>query len=372
MARILIAEDNQNLVYQLQIELTMQGYEVSCAFDGVEALERLRNEPLPDLIISDVSMPKMDGFEFYSAVRNNSAWVDIPFVFLTARDSDADKDLGYGLGADDYIIKPFKTDHLLRVISGKLKRRQMLQASLDEQRTAIERVKKELTQMVAHELRTPLVSINLVLQIISRQMGQLSEVQLQELLDTMSAGSNRLNRLTDQMVFLTQLEAGTLNKQDILQSGFPIYLSDLMTPAINRARLFAYRQPNIPVNVDNRDSQIQVMCDKRALEHAIAEVISNAMVFSPSDGRVEVSQWQSNGRGWISIVDHGSGMTEEQVSRARQKFQQVNRESQEQQGVGLGLPLAINIIEAHGGNLEIKSSVGKGTQVVIDLPLLTS
>lgn len=372
MARILIAEDNQNLVYQLQIELTMQGYEVSCALDGVEALDRLRNESLPDLIISDVSMPNMDGFEFYAAVRSNSAWVDIPFIFLTARDSDTDKDMGYGLGADDYIVKPFQTDHLLRVITGKLKRRQMLQASFDEQRTALERVKKELTQMVAHELRTPLVSINLVLQIISRQMGQLSESQLQELLDTMSAGSNRLNRLTDQMVFLTQLEAGALNKQDILESGFPIHISDIMTLAINRARLFAYRQPNISVALDERDHQIKVMCDKRALEHAFAEVISNAMIFSPPEGTVEISQWKANGRGWISITDHGSGMTPEQVSQAMQKFQQINRESQEQQGVGLGLPLAINIIEAHGGNLDIKSVLGKGTQVIIDLPLITS
>ncbi|MBI5928291.1 MAG: response regulator [Chloroflexi bacterium] len=369
MVRILVAEDNQNLIYQLQIELTMQGYEVSCALDGLEALEHLKNQPTPDLIISDVSMPRMDGFEFYRAVRNNPAWLDIPFILLTARDSDADKDLGYGLGVDDYIVKPFQTEHLLRVITAKLKRRQMLQASLEDQRTALERVKKDLTQMVAHELRTPLVSINLVLQIISRQMGQLSEAQLHELLDTMSAGSNRLNRLTDQMVFLTQLEAGALTQEGILESGFPTNLSDIVAAAIKRARLFAYRQPDIPVQLNERDRQIKVTCDKRALEHAFAEVISNAMVFSPSDGSVEVNQWQSNGRTWVSVTDHGIGMSSDQVSRAMQKFQQINRESQEQQGVGLGLPLAINIIEAHGGSLAIKSALGNGTQVLIELPI---
>jgi two-component system, sensor histidine kinase and response regulator len=370
MARILIAEDNQNLIYQLQIELTMQGYEVSSAADGLEALQHLENNVLPDLIISDVSMPRMDGFAFFQAVRENQNWLDIPFIFLTARDSDTDKDLGYGLGVDDYIVKPFQTEHLLRVINAKLKRKQMLRASLDEQRSGIERAKRELTQMVAHELRTPLVSINLVLQIISRQMGQLSEAQLHELLDTMSAGSNRLNRLTDQMVLLTQLEAGSLTPSGIAESGFITHLCDILTAAINRSRTFAYRQPNTSIHLEEHDREAKVICDRRALEHAIAEVIANALVFSPADATVEIRQWQSGKQIWISVTDQGRGMTSEQTEQALQKFQQVNREEQEQQGVGLGLPLAKNIIEVHGGVLEIESVVGKGTQVVIGLPAL--
>jgi signal transduction histidine kinase len=106
------------------------------------------------------------------------------------------------------------------------------------------------------------------------------------------------------------------------------------------------------------------------LKHALAELIANALDFSPEGKEVQVSQWQANSEVWIMIVDQGAGMSASEVDHAFFDFRQVNRETNEQQGFGLGLPLARRIIEAHEGLLRLKSVVGKGTQVTVSVPVV--
>ncbi len=345
--------------------LELEGFDVLGAADGEQGLELARKQR-PDLIICDIMMPRLDGYGVLLALRGQPETAAIPFILLTAKADRMHMRHGMELGADDYLTKPFSAVELIAAVHARLAKHQ---AIARESEKSLERAKHRLMQTITHELRTPLVSINTVMEIISRQLGQLSPEQLRELLDSMSAGSKRLSRLVEQIVLITQLESGLLTREGVARDGLPVRVSEIILAAVDLARRFAYRHPDVIVRVDERDQESTVLCDTRALKHALAELISNALGFSPEGSEVMIAQWRADDRAWISIVDSGPGMSPEQVAQALGAFQQIDRETQEQQGVGLGLPLARQIIEAHGGTFELSSVEGRGTQVVISLPV---
>ncbi|MFW9996454.1 MAG: PleD family two-component system response regulator [Candidatus Odinarchaeota archaeon] len=121
-ARILIVDDSPDILYNLEITLMCNDYEVISATNGKEALSLLASGNLPDLIISDIMMPEIDGYEFFNEVSKNPVWNHIPFIFLTAKSTAEDIRMGKMLGADDYITKPFKNEDLLATVVGKLSR----------------------------------------------------------------------------------------------------------------------------------------------------------------------------------------------------------------------------------------------------------
>jgi signal transduction histidine kinase len=277
---------------------------------------------------------------------------------------------GMEMGADDYLTKPFTSAELLTAINTRLKRQTQIAVHSEQN---IDVIKRQLTRMVTHELRTPLISINTVVDIISRQMGQLTQSELQELLDTITLGSKRLSHRVEQLVYITQLEANMLNRETIMRDGMPMRLWEMLVAANNLARRFAYQQqPNINVQLNDHDRESFVMCNPPALKQALAELIANALTFSPADSAVTLSQWRSGGRVMISIVDEGPGIPEDRLNEALRDFSQLDRETNEQQGIGMGLALAQRIIDVHGGALNILSIVGKGTQVTITLPVVVN
>jgi signal transduction histidine kinase len=271
------------------------------------------------------------------------------------------------LGADDYLTKPFTSAELLTAINTRLARQNQIALHTEQK---IENAKRQLTRMVTHELRTPLISINTVVDIISRQLGQLSPSELQEMLDSISAGSKRLSHRVEQLVFVTQLEAGMLNRDIIMQDGMPMRLWEMLVAANNLAKRFTYQQEqNVSVQFHDHDRDSVVMCSAPALKQALAELIANALKFSPEGSQVNITQWRSGGRVMISIVDQGAGIPEDRLAEALRDFSQIDRETNEQQGMGMGLALAQRIIDAHGGSLDIMSIVNKGTQVTVALPI---
>ncbi len=367
---ILFVDDNQALQRSVERLLRVEGFQVILAGDGTEALNILNSAGVPDLIISDVAMPNMDGFELFEEVRQRAEWLNIPFIFLTARDQMKDLRQGYALGADDYLIKPFEQERLLLVIRSKLKRRAELQEHLNIQQAAIDAAKRELSMMVAHELRTPLVSITMVTDILSREFDRMEVNQAKEMVEMMHSGSVRLNRLVEQMVMYVQLTSGAL--LTAIQSHLrPSYMRDAVIGAVDRARQFSYRQQDIPLRYDEHDPDAQIMGDLAALKHALAELLSNAMAFSTPQQEIEVVQWSADHRVWLTITDQGPGIEPEHLTHIFEPFYQANRTHYEQQGIGIGLALSQGIIQVHGGTLELKSRVGVGTRATVSLPIWT-
>lgn len=368
MTRILVVEDEQALLNDIVEMLEYSSFDVAGTGNGYEALEIARADA-PDIILCDIMMPTIDGYEVLKNLRGDSATASIPFIFITAKADRDSQRQGMTLGADDYLIKPFTLHELTSAIHTRLRRHQDV---LEKTENSMDQLKQQLARMVTHELRTPLISMTTVLNVISRQLGQLSQTELHEMLDTIEASSNRLSHRVEQLVFTTQIEAGILGAETIVDSGIPMPMWELLTAASNLARRFAYQQPpNVTLDIQHRDRDAQVLCNPAALKQALAELIANALAFAKPDGQVAVTQWRSNGSVWISVIDNGAGIPSEKLAFAMEAFQQIDRDSREQQGIGMGLPLSKRIIEIHGGSLEITSVVGKGTQVMICLPVVS-
>ena len=318
MTKILVIEDEQALLHDMVEMLEYSSFEVSGTSDGYAAIEFARTER-PDIILCDIMMPMVDGYEVLRQLREQPATASIPFIFITAK---ADRDSlrqGMTLGADDYLTKPFTFDELMSAINMRLKRQQDV---MDIAESRVDTLKQQLARMVTHELRTPLVSMTTVLNVISRQMGLLSSSELQEMLDTIEAGSNRLSHRVEQLVFTSQIETGLLSQQAIAEQGVPMQMWEMLTAATNLARRFAYQQPpNVQLNMQHRDRDAQVQCNPAAIKQAFAEIIANALVFAKADGSVNVTQWRADGAVWISVIDNGAGIPPDKLGVALEDFQ---------------------------------------------------
>jgi DNA-binding response OmpR family regulator len=185
VTKILVIEDEASLLEDIIEMLRFAEFDVEGASDGEEGLQKARYWQ-PDVILCDIMMPGIDGFDVLRNIRDTGETSNMPFIFLTARGDRNSQRHGMALGADDFIVKPFTTNELLTSISARLKR----QADMTETSEArLERTKQQLARMVTHELRTPLISINTVVEVISRQVNQLSPSEINELLESVQAAN---------------------------------------------------------------------------------------------------------------------------------------------------------------------------------------
>lgn len=361
MAKLLVIDDEQPILEEVLDWLQFEGYEGFGETNGLSGLKAAQDRQ-PDLIVCDITMPEMDGYAVLMELRKHPATARIPFMFLTAR---ADKPFmrhGMELGADDYLTKPFTRAELLSAIRGRLQRHQFINES---HRQEFETFKLKLVRMVTHQLKTPLMSVTFVRDVIERQFDQLDQDQIRDLLETLRSGTDRLEHLVQQTVYMSQIEGGILTKEFIQQTRASIHLWNIIPSAVDLARRITYRNSDARIIVDQRDADASFMGDAAMLKHAIAELIGNAISFSPDQMPVTISQWVSDGYVWISVFDHGMGMSRQETNQAQQAFEQIHRERLEQQGLGLGLTIARQLIELNDGLFEIGSASGKGTQITM-------
>lgn len=364
MIHILVIEDENTIRENIVEILNLNNYEVNSAEDGLAGI-KLAQEQTPDLILCDIMMNGMDGYEVLENIRKSPATALIPFIFLTAKSDRTSMRYGMELGADDYISKPFTTDELLTAVETRITRFTDVEEHANEQLLT---TKQQLAHVISHELRTPLTSINMAVQLMSQQLDFLSTENIQDLVETLGNGTNRLNRLVEQISLFVQAQSGFISAEKVKRASRTEALWTLVLGAINRSQSFIYREHNVQVNFNPDHNGVELSCFRDLMIHALAEVIANGISYSPDNGRVDVTVQEFKEGIRISIQDSGKGMTEEQVALALQEFTQIDREKYEQQGMGIGLSLSNLIIQAHGGDLSIQSQVGVGTQVNIDLP----
>lgn len=365
MARILVVEDSAVMADAIRDVLEMAGHQVATAADGVEGLMAIPKVG-PDLIISDVMMPRMDGFEFYQAVRANAAWVFIPFIFLTAKGQEEDILEGKRLGVDDYLVKPYNPEHLLATVESKLVRaRTVSQAAAAE----MESMKRAITQVLGHELRTPLTWIQGYTELLLGEASTMTPEELHQSLQSIKTGSDRLARLVEDAVTLIMLDTGqakeefdlTCRVEDELFLDVEQTLERLAVQARQRkVRLEAQIPPDLPA----------VTIAPRFFSEALVRLVDNGIKFSRSgvDSYVIVSALNRPAEIEIVVSDNGIGIAEDQLDQIFKPLVQLNRSKHEQQGMGLGLTVAKGLIELHGGRIWVESKLGEGTQVHFTLP----
>ena len=365
MITLLIIEDERPLLEEVSALLSFEDFDVLTADNGWSGIQ-LAQDRQPDLIICDITMDGMDGYEVLSELRKSPQTLAIPFMFLTARSDKSFMRYGMELGADDYLTKPFTREELLAAIEARVARHTSL---AEAHKRDLEDTKVKLTRLIAHELRTPLSSIQLVKDIVEQQWAQLDQIQITELMQSLGSGTERLNHMVEQMVYIARLDAGFLSRESIFNNGSRVPMARVIQGAIRQGRRFAYKNKDIEIVTEELDQGAHIVANPMALEHALAELVANALNFSPDHSQVVIMHWIEQDLVWIGIRDRGIGMSRLEEKLARRAFTQIRRDTLEQQGMGLGLTVTQRIIEAHGGRLEFQSSEGKGTQANVRLPL---
>ena len=365
--KILAVEDHELLLLAIRDILQAEGYEVVTAVDGVDALEKLQAFT-PDLIIADISMPRMDGYRFFEEVHRRPTWVPIPFVFLTARAEQEDRLKGKAMGAEDYLVKPFDPQELLVVVKSRIGRAQAIREASEIE---FDELKRRIVTLLSHELRTPLTSVYGYTELALEEAATLPTGDFQQFLVGIKRGADRLTKLVEDLLLVVRLESGELQREFELLGSVEHGLGRIIR---NAATAEAGRMANrgVVLELDVPEELPPVAVHEYFLTDALARLIDNAAKFS----RSEVKRVRLTARGdsevvKISVRDWGVGISEGKISYLFETFGQVDRDKQEQQGAGLGLVITEALVTSMGGAIEIESSQGEnsGTTVTISLPV---
>lgn len=363
---ILVVEDNEIMLDGIRDILEMADYRVITSLDGQEALEWMEQHT-PDLIVSDIMMPRMDGYQLFSAVRANPKWISIPFIFLTAKDQRIDVRLGKQLGADDYLTKPFEPEDLLIAVEAKLERAAVLKA-VSEAETS--KLKQNILNTLSHEFRTPLTYIRGYLDLILEEgANQLSVEELYEFLRRVRRGSDRLRRLVDDFIFLVMLETGEAETTFRWERMYFSGLRSLLDVVVQQKVPFA-REQKVLLELDVPQPLPGVVLHVEYVRDVLGRLIDNAIKFTHDEGgHVLVKATADNEWVYIAIQDDGVGIKPEEIPNLFKRLHQINREQMEQSGIGAGLAIANAIVELHDGRIEVESQVGKGTTFTLVFPV---
>jgi len=362
--RILVIEDEAPLRAQVVEMLELEGFNVIEAENGGMAIGMLQNIS-PDIIICDIAMPDFDGYEVLKHVRQHDHLAQTPFIFVTARADRQSQRHGMDIGADDYLTKPFTRNELLASIQTRLERHK---SRLKQSETDLDKAKKQLTHMVAHELRTPLTSVTMIHDLISNKLDDLSRSDLKGLLEFMESGNQRMRHLVDQMVLFTELNTGAMDETTIAEHGKTLDIQMVITESIEKGRKFAYRNQKMPIKRRQKKAFAAIHCLMNTLSFAIGELVTNALIYSPDNTSIIIEDQVLDNWVFVSIVDTGPGLTTNRLKQASMPFEQIDREKQEQQGMGMGIPLATRVIELHGGSVRIDTTASGGTRATVKLP----
>ncbi len=362
--QILVVEDDLAMSSGIRDVLEMNGYRVQLAENGVEGMKVLETFR-PDLIISDIMMPEMDGFEFLEQVRRHPVWAAVPFIFLTAKGQRPDIRAGKQLGADDYLVKSVDLEDMLVVVRAKLDRALTIQ---QQNRREMDDLKRNLLNTLSHEFRTPLTYITGYVDLI--QEGEWSPEDLQKFLGRIKGGSNRLNRLVEDFLLLVRFETDDARQAYLMDKGPFSNWAGLVARVFDRQQeaaahklveLSSVVEPDLPL----------VEVHEGYLENAVMRLVDNGIKFAKHQGgHVWVQVSVDGGYVCCSIKDDGVGIPAVETERVFDRFYQINRQRIEQQGAGIGLAIVKSIATLHRGEVTCTSTEGVGSEFVLRLRMM--
>ncbi|MBK7863667.1 MAG: response regulator [Archangiaceae bacterium] len=359
-SRILLVDDNADLRSYVAGALGQVFPNVETAKNGLEALERARAHP-PNLVLSDVMMPGLDGFGLVRELRADPATRAIPVVLLSARAGDESAVEGLGSGADDYLVKPFSMRELLARVRTQLEmvrvRREVVSAEVEKaQLRQSVQTRDEFLNLVNHELRTPVSALLLNVQAVSRSTPELLPGRVKAMQQTL----DRMTRLVQHLTVASELVTGALELSRESSD-----LGELVNGVVERARAKAPADSGAITLAPH--AQVRGVFDRQRLEQAVEALVDNAIKFS--DGHpVEVSVSRHDGHATVSVTDQGIGVAPEHQPRLFERFER-GVPSSNYGGFGLGLWLARQVAQAHGGGIRFSPTPGGGATFSLELPV---
>jgi len=376
MSKILVIEDESAVRENLIELLSEEGYKTIGAQDGEEGLQRVWEE-LPDLIICDITMPKLDGYGVLARINQDLHLANIPFLFITARVAREDLRMGMGMGADDYITKPFLRSEVLQAITTRLGRVRRLEALTEKKLADLD---SRVTTDLPHELMAPLSITIGYSEVLAEQVDQLESKEIRRLARDIHHSAQRLMHLVENSLLYAELRAQYSNPEHneaprTLHPGEGARPAPLLEIMENTAQL-AGRAGDLVAHLQ----PVRLLINEQYLEKILDEVLDNAFKFSKAGSQVRVEGALLPGNPALyrlEISDHGRGMTAEQIRRIDGAIS-FDRHVYERQGLGLGLvlvklichlPLRAPEAGLVHGSLRIQSIPGEATRVEVLLPV---
>jgi signal transduction histidine kinase len=363
-ARILVVEDDLNLLEGVRSVLEIDGHTVYTAENGHQALELLHettrrgSHHMPEIVVSDIMMPHMDGIELLQKMRLHDEWVNIPFIFLTARGDKSDIQRGKQMGVDDYLVKPFDPQDLLVAVEGRLKRMRGIERARASDMTD---VKKRILAILNHEFRTPLTFVVAYADMLSEhQSQQLSEADMATFLQGVSTGAVRLRRLVENFITLVEFETGEATRNYELRRSLIGDVHRMFVTA--RSNVLSPSDSN-PVTITVQPDLPRFYGDATYIQIAINQLLANAVKFSPEGSPVAMTAeyLPESDEVLLCVSDQGRGIPEAEITRIYETFYQIDRVVYEDQGSGSGLAIVRHVVQLHGARISCESTVGHGT-----------
>lgn len=357
--RILLVDDSADSLRLLQVTLKLKGYNVTIADSGAEALVQIAESP-PDLVLLDVVMPDMDGYEVTRQIKHNSNLPFIPILLVTGSEKSSVVK-GLDAGADEFIRKPVDKKELLARVRALLR----LKHSMDEQLFLIQR-REDFVTRLTHDLRTPLIAADQFLKLLQRGVFGNTLSAMRESLEQMAQSNQNLLSMVDTLLEVYQYEAGgkTLDF-------FVVDLWELCQQVVQELMPLAdVKQLTLKavLTEGTEASLVRVRGDRLELRRLLTNLVGNAIRFSDA-GSVEVRLNSTVQGVTIEVEDTGIGMNPEEQLLLFDRFRQGKHQ---RRGNGLGLYLSRQIVEAHQGNISVSSTVGKGSIFTVYLPVQTA
>jgi two-component system sensor histidine kinase/response regulator len=365
MKKILVIDDEEWLREMMLLALRQRSFEVIEAENGERGIEVARKE-LPDLILCDVNMEKVDGYLTLSSLRSEPSTASIPFILMTGLADQAGMRHGMELGADDYLPKPFTIEALYAAVDARLKKAKTVR---EEAERKLADLRDNLSMMLPHELRTPLNGILAYGEILVADAATIAPKDIAEMGQVIYDSGKRLERLIENFLIYAQLE---------LLNSDPQYLHTLLrkqTPApaplieqhAREQAAMARRPQDLTLELTN----VPLPISDEYLSKIVEELVQNAFKFSSANSPVRVTLAESENTVTLTVSDGGRGFSTEHITKVG-AYMQFDRKLHEQQGLGLGLTIVRRLVELHGGTLAIQSEKGSGTLVTIKLPKVDS
>jgi len=361
---ILVVDDEDDMRITLRSALESFGFAVLDARDGAEALRMAQASP-PDLVLCDIEMPEINGFELLTMFREHDPTSTVPFVFLTGRSDRSYIRKGMNLGADDFITKPATADEVYSAVSSRIKRREEQEGKVEGR---LGELREHITRSVPHELRTPLTGIIGFVQILQEQGQDMPPEEFNDIAGQIMLSAEQLQTTLEKFWFYSQVVLLARNHKTA---------EDLRLNTLRKTKSLLESLSSGKAAHHGRESdlQMQIMegCTSISEVHlskVAGEILENAFKFSDAGTSVEVAGEALKDKGIyvFSVADKGRGMAQDQIDSIG-AFMQFERAKYEQQGLGLGLSIAREITVLYRGEFNVESTPGKGTTVSIRLPL---
>ena len=357
---VLMVDDDDALQKWVAFELQREGFQVIIGSTGTDGLKAAQAEPKPDIILLDVDMPQMNGFQVATTLQQNPETTGIPIIFLTGRVSMKDKMAGFEAGGVDYLTKPFEMAELIARIKATL---HLSVVQREKARRDLEEYKSNLAENMSHELMTPVSKVLNGVDILSRLAHKENISQFDEVIEIIRTGAGELRWLMEDLLLINQIsdkEVGPFRQT--------IDLSHAVQFMVEQTEA-KYRRDNLVFEVNKPDS-CPVNIHRKHLYHILHHLLDNAGKFSPKDSRPKITvQPVGEAGAEIEIQDYGQGIKPELQEQVFDKFYQVDMSmTRESGGLGLGLYIARTLARIYGGEVTLTSQTGAGTTSRLSIP----